>query len=64
MGRWAARQIGSSFIALHFGSLIGSLHLDIVTYLEAATGVYVVMVVALVLIAVLPGIMSISAQTG
>jgi NADPH-dependent curcumin reductase CurA len=46
-------------------SLIGSLQLDNDAYLvAAATGVVGVMVVALVLIALLHGIMQISAQGG
>ena len=63
MSSLSARQLGSLAL-LHFGSLIGSLQLDSVTYLVAATGVVVVMVAELVLIAVLPGIMQSSAQRG
>ena len=60
MNSLSARQLGS-LAPLHFGSLIGSLH---VAYLLATTGVVVVMVVELVLIAVLPGIGQSSAQRG
>jgi len=48
MGSLLALQLGS-LAALHVGSLIGSLQLGSVTYLVAAMGVVVVIVVELVL---------------
>ena len=59
----SARQLGS-LAPSHFGSIIGSLQLDSVANLVTATGVVVVVLVELVLIAVLPGIMQSSAQRG